>query len=288
MTRRGLGRLALLGASCLLAGCVDYRNVTTFADSVALVTEATGQILAADRANCAELAATVAELAAIAPQLAVDGVHCEGLSKTLDAIEGINRLLATFGHALGDVAQESFTDYLDDPNVLQAQVAGLPDRLQPTSEQAAALAGLSAWVASLATERERERTIRATLRDPQGRLPAQFHHVVALLRQLLANYAEGVETQAQVSRQVLLLVSHQYRATEPVAVAELALRWAPRTQVSPAQHKALAAYQAALDGMDHAFDAAVRNADAKDLLPEVKDFAVQARSVVRSLRDAFP
>jgi len=86
----------------------------------------------------------------------------------------------------------------------------------------------------------------------------------------------------------LNLVSHEYKDTEPVAVAELSIRLKGNTQVSNDQKASIKQYIAVLDSMSNAFDAATEKPTAKELLPDVRDFAKQARNVYQSLAKAFP
>jgi hypothetical protein len=286
MLRRILLSLSL---AFVLASCMDVQNVSTFASSVGAVTSATTIMTASDRKLCASINATVAELAQL-PAIGAAGAtaNCDELGRALDAIDGVNKVLDNYGKALGNISQGTFVNYDSDVTALQGVFKSLPAKWQPTAAESTALSGLAGWIASVATEAKRDKAIHAAMIGDNGAMQTNFHQVVQLLGRLVRQYAEAQDTNVQITKAVLGLVDHTYKTSEPVAVAEMHIRLAPNTSIPTDQAAAIRQYQTTLDSMAKAFDTATKNATAKTLLSEVKDFATQARSVYQSFAKAFP
>jgi hypothetical protein len=206
----------------------------------------------------------------------------------LDAIDGVNTVLENYGKALGNISQDSVVNYDSDVTTLQGILKSLPAKYKPTDNQITAVTGLAGWVASLVTERSREKAIRNAMSGPGDVMNAHFHTVVGLLSQLSTQYSEALATNASVTATSLNLVAHEYQGTEPVAVAELRNRLAGATQVGKDATAAINQYGSALDAMSKAFDSARKQPSAKELLTEVRAFAQQARSMYESFAKAFP
>ena len=277
--------LVLVLIATSLPGCIETRNVSTFANSVLMVTDATDKIMASDRLVCADITALVQETESLPGVGSLGDANCAKLDKILAGIVGVNQVLGNYGQALADIAQDSFINYDSDVGTLSGILNQLPPRLA-SPEQIAAVGQLAGFVASLATEHDREKAIRAAMAGPA--MQGNFHQVSSLLKSLAKQYGQGLEQRAATTNSILRVVRHDFGPAEPVAVAELSLRLAPLAHVSEAQTTALRSYQAALDGMDKAFDAALAKPTAKQLLDDVKDFARQARSVAKALATAFP
>ena len=148
--------------------------------------------------------------------------------------------------------------------------------------------GLAGWVASLVTRQARDKAIHNALGGPNDIMKKHFRNVVALLQSLSRQYAEGVQTNGNIHRGILQLVSTQYGLEEAVAVAEVRNRLADTTRMTDAQKAAIDQYNKGLDAMNLAFDAASAKPNAKEILREVHDFADQAKNVYQSLIKAFP
>lgn len=281
-------RLLLLAAlPFILAACIDTRNVNTFALSVTAVTDATAGMIDSDRATCAKINAMVAEVESLPRIGKIGSANCGDLGKTLDAISGVNKLLGNYGKALGDISTDKFINYDSDVNTLKSTLQSLPATQLPTQDQMSAVSGLAGWIASVATQAQRDKAINDAMVGANGEMKNNFHNVAALLKQLSTQYSEGLETNARITTRSLGMVKKEYWATEPVAVAEMSIRLAGSTQVSNDQKAALTKYRAALDAMSKAFDAATEKPTAKELLPEVRDFAKQARDVYQSISKAY-
>jgi hypothetical protein len=284
-------RLVLVVLSLNLMSCVDTQNVSTFANSVTVVTSATTKMIDSDRAMCTNINAALDEfgkLPKIGPFSADTYAHCATLGKVLDAIDGVNTVLENYGKALGNISQDSVVNYDSDVTTLQGILKSLPAKYQPSANQIAAVSGLAGWVASLVTEGSREKAIRNAMSGPGDVMNTHFHTVVELLRQLSSQYSEALTTNAAVTATSLDLVTHEYQKSEPVAVAELRNRLAGATQVGKDATTAIKQYSGALDAMNAAFDAARKQPTAKQLLMDVRSFAQQARSVYESFAKAFP
>lgn len=272
----------------VLASCIDARNVNAFAESVTVVTDAASKMIDSDRATCAQINATISEIEALPKIGKIGSANCADLGKVLDAISGVNTVLGNYGKALGDISQDTFINYDSDAPTLQTMLRSLPTRQQPKQEQIAAVSGLAAWVASLATQEKREQAIQDAMVGNNGEMKDNFHKTVGLLKQLAAHYAEGLDTNARITKMSLNLVAHEYGATEPVAVVEMSIRLAGNTVVSNNHKEAIKQYLTALDAMSNAFDAATEKPGVKELLPEVRNFAKQARTMYQSISKAFP
>ena len=274
-----------------LVACIETQNVTTFANSVIMVTGATNKIVESDRATCSNINATLTEIQTL-PKIKEMGpigdANCDELDKVLNAIEGINTVLANYGQALNDISDNKFINYDSDVNSLKGVFKSLPAAQQPTQVQINAVSGLAGWVASLATQKKRDEAIKDAMDGKNGEMKNNFHTVVSLLKQLNEQYSEGLEINAKITTSSLNLVSHFYKETEPVAVAELSIRMAKNTNVSSDQKAAVKQYENALDGMSNAFDAVNKKQTTKELLSEVRDFAKQSRSMYQSISKAFP
>jgi hypothetical protein len=280
----------LVALPFFLSACIETKNVSTFAGSVTVVTDATSKMIDSDRVTCANINVTIGEIEAL-PKIGmgkIGSANCTGAGKVLDAIAGVNKVLANYGKALGDVSQDTFINYDSDVSTLQGILKSLPADYQPTADQITAVSGLAGWVASLVTEEKRERAIKDATVGNNGEMTTNFHNVVALLQHLATNYSDGLEANAQITKDFLILIPPAYGANEPVAVEELKNRLAGNTQVSDDQKAAIKQYVSALQTMSKAFDAATAEPTAKELLPEVRDFAKQARSVYQSFAKAFP
>jgi hypothetical protein len=277
--------LFLLTLSLVLTACVETKNVSIFAGSVAVVTEATGKMINADCATCANYNAMIDEMGMIRNK-PYTHAKCEDLGKTLDAISALNTLLSNYGKALGNISQDTFTDYDSDEQGLKAVLQSLPAAQQPTQAQMDAVRELAGWLASLATQAQREKAVKAAMVGKNGEMRENFHITVALLRKLATQYSDGLERMANVTRMSLSLVEHDYAATEPVAVAEMKVRLSGSSHVSDEHKEAVRQYIAALDAMTKAFDAAAEKPAAREMLAEVRDFARQARNVYQSVSKA--
>lgn len=280
--------LFLVALPFFLVACIETQNVNIFAGSVTVVTDATSKMIDSDRATCANINATISEIETLPNIGQIGSANCADLGKVLDAIAGVNKVLGNYGKALGDISQDTFINYDSDVNTLQTILKSLPPAQQPTQDQITAVSGLAGWVASLAIQEDREKAIQAAMVGNNGQMKTNFHNVVALLKQLSTQYSDGLDTNARITQAILGRVSHDFVNTEPVAVAELSLRLKGNTQVSNDQKTAIKQYVSALDAMSKAFDAATEKPTAKELLPDVRDFAKQARSVYQSLAKAFP
>jgi hypothetical protein len=284
-------RLMLVVLTLGLMSCVDTQNVSTFANSVTVVTSATTKMIDSDRTVCANINAVLDEfgkLSKIGPFGPEAYADCSTLGKVLDAINGVNTVLENYGKALGNISQDTVVNYDSDVTALQGILKSLPAKYQPTAAQSTAVSELAGWVASLVTERSREKAIRNAMSGPGDVMNTHFHTVVALLRQLSSQYSETLTTSASTTAKSLDLVTRVYSGSEPVAVAELRNRLAGASQVGAGATDAISQYAKALDAMDTAFDAARKEPTAKELLTEVRSFAQQARSVYESFAKAFP
>lgn len=270
-----------------LTGCIETKNVNTFSSSVAEVTAVTSNIIDSDRATCANINATIAEIDTLPRTHKITPVDCATQGKVLDSIAGTNKILDNYGKALGNISQDTFINYDNDVSTLQTVFKSLPEAQRPTQDQINAVSGLAGWVASLATQEEREKALNGALIGKNGEMKSNFHNVTALLRQLVTQYSEELDINAQITTQVLNRVSHDYASTEPVAVAEMSLRLAGNTQVNNNQKAAIKQYITSLDAMDKAFDATTEKPTAKELLPEVRNFAIQARNMYQPLAKAY-
>jgi hypothetical protein len=255
---------------------------------VIVVTDATTKMIDSDRAICANINATITEIETLPKIGKIGSDNCAGQGKVLDAIAGVNKVLGNYGRALGDISQNTFINYDSDVNTLQTILQNLPAAQQPTQDQIAAVSGLAGWVSSLVTREDREKAIKDAMVGNNGEMKTNFHKVVALLKQLAMQYSDELDANAKITKLSLARVSHDYGATEPVAVAELSIRLAGNSQVSNDQKAAIKQYVTSLDAMSKAFDAATEKPTAKELLPDVRDFAKQARNMYRSLAKAFP
>lgn len=271
-----------------LMACIETKNVDTFAGSVTVITDATSKMIDSDRATCANINATIAEIETLPKIGKIGSANCADLDKVLEAIAGVNKVLSNYGKALGDISQDTFINYDSDVSSLQTILKSLPPAQQPTQDQIAAVSGLAGWVTSLVTKEKRDKAIKDAMVGNNGEMKTNFHNVVALLKQLATQYSEGLDINAQITKSSLNLVSHEYKDIEPVAVAELSIRLKGNTQVSNDQKASIKQYVAVLDSMSNAFDAATEKPTAKELLPDVRDFAKQARNVYQSLAKAFP
>lgn len=274
-----------------LVACIETQNVTTFANSVIVVTNATSRIVDSDRETCWHIDATLAEIRTLPKIRAIsqsNTVNCDELDKGLNAIEGVNSVLVNYGMALNDVSDNKFVNYDSDVNSLKGVFKSLPSDRQPTQDQINALSGLAGWVASLATQEKRDKAIRDAMDGNNGEMKNNFHIVVNWLKQLNQQYAELLEINAKISTNNLNLVKYYYKDSEPVAVAELSIRMASSTTVSNEQSAAVIQYEKALDGMSNAFDAVNKKQTTKELLTEVRDFAKQSRSMYQLVSKAFP
>jgi hypothetical protein len=281
--------LLTLSSAFVLTSCMDMQNVSMFASSVAAVTSATTMMTASDRKLCVSINVTVAELAQL-PAIGAAGAtaNCDELGLALDAIDGVNKVLDNYGKALSNISQSTFVNYDSDVTTLQGVFKTLPAQWQPTAAESTALSGLAGWIASVATEARRDRAVHAAMVGDNGVMQTNFHQVVQLLGRLVRQYADAQDTNVRITKAVLGLVDRTYKPSEPVAVAEMHIRLAPNTSIPTDQTAAIKQYQTTLDAMAKAFDTATKNATAKTLLSDVKDFATQARSVYQSFTKAFP
>ena len=280
--------LLLVALPFFLSACIESQNVNTFASSVTVVTDATSKIIDSDRATCSNINATISEIETLPKIGKIGSANCADLGKMLDAIAGVNKVLGNYGKALGDISQDTFINYDSDINSLQTIFKSLPAAHQPTQDQITAVSGLAGWVASLVTQEEREKAIKDAMVGNNGEMKTNFHNVVTLLKQLVTQYSDGLDTTARITNTSLSLVSHEYGSTEPVAVAELSIRLSGNTRISNDQKAVINQYVTALDAMSKAFDAATENPTAKELLPEVRDFSKKAWNVYQSFSKAFP
>src|ERR1700676_846967 len=81
-------RLMLVALSLSLMSCVDTQNVSTFANSVTVVTSATTKMIDSDRTMCANINATLDEFGKL-PKIGPFGpeayADCATLGRVLDA-----------------------------------------------------------------------------------------------------------------------------------------------------------------------------------------------------------
>jgi hypothetical protein len=269
----------------LLSSCIDTQNVVAFASAVTVVTAATSTMIAADQDTCANINATLTELADLPRIGSIGSANCADLKKTLQAITGVNKVLANYAKALNDISQNTFVNYDSEVNKLQSILKSLPNA--PSQAQISAVTGLAGWIASLVTEEQRDKAIRAAMVGPGGEMTENFHATVGLLSQLVTQYSDGTAADAAITHRSLDFVRHEYGASEPVAVEEMSIRLDAHTRISDDQKAAIAQYKTALAAMDKAFDAATAQPSAKVLLGDVRDFAKQARSVYQSFTAAF-
>jgi hypothetical protein len=271
-----------------LAGCTgNPANVRTLANGIQTVAGDAPNIVAADKASCAQSAALQTEFmqleaanlggAQIAPP------DCAGLAAVLDKILAENTAIQAYGAALGSLAQDQFVTTTADAG----KVAGTLKSLDVPSPVTAAVNSVFALVEGAALKGYRQAQLRDVL---TGEAAQSFKIVVASYGALASQYAGAL---ARESANIGLMegaVAHFDSVREPIAVAEMKVRFEGVRQDAAAKKAAVDAFVAAISGLDPAFDAAARDVtepNPKMIYDDVSAFAKQVQDAHEKLKAAF-
>jgi hypothetical protein len=276
--------LGLVVVLAMLVGCTEnLANIRTLASSLQTATSDTESIVAADNASCQQNLALQKEYKLLVdPSFVLPS--CDDRAAVLASILAENKALQAYGGALASLADDQFVTTDTDAKVVTDTLTKYKMVSDPVVE---AVDSVFSAVETAALNGYRQRELKKVMVGP----PAEaFKTIMSSYASLSDQYTVALHNEKINLALIQAGINQKHGGQEPVAVAELAYRFAAIQLDIDQKTAALDDYSRAIAELQPAFDAAVMDLthpSPKEIYDSVKSFASTVKDAHDKLKKAF-
>ena len=267
-----------------LTGCFgNPAKIRAFASALQSLTGDAPGFIAADEASCEQNAALQDEYKELEDQQ-LSPPPCKQLAGVLQSILAENKVLKAYADALNNMAQNQFVATDTDAKAVTGTLESVGVVSAPV---VAAVGSVFSLIETAALNGYRQNELSKAM---TGGPATAFKTIMVSYTQLADQYSGALDRQLSNIELTRNAIKHDYQKKEPVAIAEMSVRFDALRDDVAAKAAAVKDFTAALAKVNPAFDAAVQdlsNPNAKEIYESVKAFATQAKDAHDKLKKAF-